>query len=43
MATEEDISYDSSQLGVEHHIGTFHITREMILEFANSTAETNPL
>ncbi len=43
MATEEEISYDRSQLGVEHHIGTFHITREMILEFAQSTAETNPL
>ena len=43
MATEEDITYDRSQLGVEHHIGTFPITREMILDFATSTSETNPL
>jgi acyl dehydratase len=43
MATEEAVSYDCSQLGVEHHIGTFPITREMILDFAKSTAETHPL
>ena len=43
MVAEEGISYDRSQLGVKYHIGTFHITREMILEFAKSTAETNPI
>ncbi len=43
MATEEEITYDRSQLGVEHHIGTFPITRDMILDFAKSTSETNPL
>jgi acyl dehydratase len=43
MATEEDITYDRTQLGVEYHIGTFPITREMILEFAKATAETHPI
>ncbi len=43
MVTEEAMRYDRSQLGVKHHIGTFHITREMILAFATSTAETNPM
>jgi hypothetical protein len=43
MSTEDDITYDRSMLGVEHLIGSFPITREMILEFAASTAETHPL
>ena len=43
MATEEDIEYDRSMLDVEHHIGSFPITREMILAFAASTGETHPL
>jgi acyl dehydratase len=43
MATEDEITYDRSQLGVEHHIGAFSITREMILDFATSTGETNPI
>jgi acyl dehydratase len=43
MATEEAIPYDRSQLGVEHHVGTFPITREMILDYAKSTADTHPL
>ena len=43
MVTEAEVRYDRSQLGVKHHIGTFHITREMILAFAKSTAETNPI
>ena len=43
MSTADDITYDRSMLGVEHHIGSFPITREMILEFAASTAETHPL
>ena len=43
MATEEDIEYDRSMLDVEHHIGSFSITREMILAFAASTGETHPL
>ena len=43
MATEADITYDRSLLGVEHPIGSFHVTREMILEFSKSTGETHPL
>ena len=43
MATEEDIEYDRSMLDVEYHIGSFPITREMILAFAASTGETHPL
>lgn len=39
----EEIVYDRSLLGVEHHIGTFRITGEMILAFARATGETNPL
>lgn len=39
----DDIIYDRSLLGVEHHIGTFPITAEMILAFAAATGETHPL
>lgn len=39
----EEIIYDRSLLGAEHHIGTFHITKEMILAFATATGETHPL
>lgn len=39
----EDIIYDRSLLGVEHHIGTFSITKDMILDFAAATGETHPL
>ncbi len=43
MAAEEDIEYDHSLLGKEHLIGSFLVTREMILEFSRSTGETHPL
>lgn len=43
MASEEDIEYDRTMLDVDHHIGTFPITREMILAFAECTEETHPL
>lgn len=43
MSTEEEIKYDRSLLGVEHPMGPFTITREMILEFSISTGEVNPL
>ena len=43
MANGEDIIYDRSLLGVEHHIGSFPISREMILAFAESMHETHPL
>ena len=42
MTTDEGIVYDRSFLGVETQIGTFELTREMILGFAKSTGETNP-
>lgn len=41
MTTDDGIVYDRSLLGVENHIGTFQLTREMILSFARSTGETN--
>lgn len=43
MTTDEDIKYDRSLLGVEHSVGTFEVTKEMIVSFARSTGETNPL
>ena len=43
MANDDELVYDRSMLGVDHHIGTYPITREMILEFAASTNETHPL
>ena len=43
MATEEDITYDRSLLGVEYRIGSFQVTREMILAFSTSTGEVHPL
>jgi 3-hydroxybutyryl-CoA dehydratase len=43
MTTEEDIKYDRNLLGVEHPLGPFHITTEMILDFSTSTGEVNPL
>lgn len=39
----EELSYDRSLLGMEHHIGTFPITTEMLLAFATATGETHPL
>ena len=44
MVTEDpDIKYDRSLLGAEHGMGSFKVTREMIVGFARSTGETNPL
>lgn len=43
MAAEEDIDYDRSLLGKAHLIGSFPVTREMILDFSRSTGETHPL
>ena len=43
MAADEDIKYDRSLLGVEHPVGTFNVTKEMIVSFAKSTGETNPV
>ncbi|MCI0440289.1 MAG: MaoC family dehydratase N-terminal domain-containing protein [Chloroflexi bacterium] len=41
MTSDNDIRYDRSLLGVEHTIGAFRVTREMIAAFARSTGETN--
>lgn len=35
------LSYDRSLLGVEHRVGTFSVTREMIIGFALATGETD--
>ncbi len=43
MTTDQDITYDRSLLGVEHPVGTYSVTREMIVSFARSSGETNPL
>jgi acyl dehydratase len=43
MADEEEIDYDRSLLGKPHLIGSFPVTREMILEFSRSTGDTHPL
>ena len=42
MTLDEKIQFDRSLLGVEHHIGTFQVTDEMIVAFAQSTGETGP-
>ena len=38
-----EIEYDRSLLGVEHEVGSFPVTREMIVSFARSTGESSPL
>lgn len=43
MTTDGDIKYDRSLLGVEHLVGSFDVSRDMIATFARSTGETNPL
>ena len=42
MTADEKIQFDRSLLGVEHPIGTFRVTRDMIVAFAQSTGETGP-
>ena len=43
MTTDDEIKYDRSLLGVEHSIGTFDVTKQMVVSFARSTGETNPV
>ena len=43
MATDEEIKYDRSFLDVEHPVGTFDVTTEMIVNFARTTGETDPM
>ena len=40
---DTEISYDRSLLGVEHEVGSFPVTSEMIVSFARSTGESSPL
>ena len=41
MAEDPDIRFDRGMLGVEHSIGSFGVTREMIVAFARATGETD--
>ena len=43
MTSDEGIVYDRSLLGVEHPIGSFKVSRDMITEFARSTGETKSI
>lgn len=40
---DTEIKFDRSLLGVENDIGQFPVTKEMIVKFANSTGERNPV
>ena len=42
MSTD-DIEFDRSLLGVEHSIGAFEVTKELIERYAQATGETNLL
>ena len=39
MTSDDEIRYDRSLLGVEHPIGSFHVTAEMISAFARATGD----
>ena len=41
VTADQDIKYDRRLLGVEHPMGTFQVTREMIVGFARATGETD--
>ena len=43
MTTDEGIIYDRTLLDKEKHIGTFEVSRQMIIDFAKSSGETNPI
>ena len=43
MTTDAGINYDRSYLDKEFPIGTFEISREMILEFSQASGEVNPI
>ncbi len=42
MTSDHEIEFDRSLLGVEHPVGPFPVTREMILAFSRATGETSP-
>ena len=41
MTSDQQIKFDRSLLGVEHPVGTFAVTREMMLAFSRATGETS--
>ena len=43
MTRDKGIQYDRSLLGVETYLGTFQVTKEMILDFARSSGDLNSL
>jgi acyl dehydratase len=43
MPSDDNITYDRSLLGVEHPVGSFQITSDMIVAFASATGETHPV
>lgn len=43
MAEAEVLEFDRSVLGVEVDVGTFEVTKEQIVAFAQAVGETNPL
>ena len=40
---DSEIKFDRSLLGVENDIGEYQVTKEMIIKFATSTGERNPI
>jgi hypothetical protein len=42
VTSDREIKFDRSLLGVEHPVGTFPVTREMMAAFSRSTGETSP-
>ena len=43
MTSDEGIVYDRGLLGVEHPLGSFKVSRDMITGFARSTGETKSI
>ena len=41
MSDDTELKYDRTLLGVEHHVGTFEVTRQMIVAFGRATGETD--
>ncbi len=42
MTSDREIKFDRSLQGVEYPVGTFPLTREMMVAFSRSTGETSP-
>ena len=44
MAEEElRLEYDQSVIGVEHDLGTVHVTEELLISYAKAAGEDNPV